>query len=306
MLVYQRVHQLLYITRQTPSVMVWAFDNLFGIPEKDPVAANGKKSPPKQKEMDSRKAPASSSECQPTFCDWTGLQSKGLISWSRCEAWSKPRLRTSSCSHLSNAKRSTPGRVSSALITSKQEKLSTVLIHANTIVCMGEKNHQHMSKAQNELSGYCGILNHTKPCILTWKKHKNMIIFWHPMGPRTPRNCWATDLYWGHTGLPRSGPHHGWYHQKLGISGDWLDFMTFMDWFMDWFYMDSIWESKLYGKAFLETVKPWLSFGCFNMFRPFSGVSTGHVSIKYNSGNGVFFPERRPIRAKTVPCRSFS
>ena len=67
-------------------------------------------------------------------------------------------------------------------------------------------------------------------------------------------------------------------------------YMTFMDWFMDWFYMEfngfymgkqTLWES--------ETVKPWLSFGCFDMFRPFSGVSTGHVSIKTIPGR-VFFP----------------
>ena len=33
---------------QTPCVMVWAFDNLFGIPEKDPVAAGFCRTPKQQ------------------------------------------------------------------------------------------------------------------------------------------------------------------------------------------------------------------------------------------------------------------
>ena len=106
-------------------------------------------------------------------------------------------------------------------------------------------------------------------------------------------NCWATDLYWGHTGLPRSGPRPGrevtirsagqnaglsfqwWFHHKENQSteispGDW-SIKNGLPKLYDLIRRLAGFYGSVYGKAY---VKPWL-FRLFRLFWPFCGVSSG-------------------------------
>ena len=106
-------------------------------------------------------------------------------------------------------------------------------------------------------------------------------------------NCWATDLYWGHTGLPRSGPRPGrevtirsagqnaghsfqwWFHHKENQSteispGDW-SIKNGLPKLYDLIRRLAGFYGSVYGKAY---VKPWL-FRLFRLFWPCCGVSSG-------------------------------